>query len=159
MSEKDRDFEGSPIDRAGQIAEILKEGYESSGLKVLAPLIPFGFGSAIENILLGTYDALIRNRQRIFFEELDRGNIRITEQIAQDNEFVHCFTIALNAASRCHREEKIRLIARLLTSKIDPEVVLSVDEYERYLGVIDDLTFDEIRILAILDKHLVHAEI
>lgn len=110
-------------------------------LRALLQLVPY-WGCA--DTLLEHRAAEIRSdRIRVFFEELANGTRALTEEIIQEEDFLHNFFCTLKAAINTRHREKIRLFARLLSSSISPATGSTTDEFEELLGILDDISLRE----------------
>ena len=120
---------------------------EAYYIRSLVQLIPYA-GSSLDTLIVGRINEIREKRAREFYEELKRGNYRITPEMLESDPFFHRFIITLNAVFKERREEKIRYFARLLKNfPIEPENEELNDEYEILLDTLTDLTYREISIL------------
>jgi hypothetical protein len=110
--------------------------------------------SGVNTYIVERLSALERQRTEDLFRYLDECGAVLTPEMIEIDDFLHCFTITMRAAQRTRRNEKIRLFARLLTSATRGEDVTDVDEYEELLSLLDELSYREICVLAILDRFL-----
>lgn len=120
------------------------------GLQALLKLIP-GWASA-DALLQARALELRIDRITTFSDELAKGNVELTDDVIKDNDFLHCFFKTTHAVMNTRRKEKIRMFARLLKSSLTG-TFSDADEYEEYLGILDELSFRELRILSILEKY------
>lgn len=88
-----------------------------------------------------------------FFDELSRGEIELKQELLDNNDFLHCFFATTEAAFKTNRTEKIRFLARLLLAAAVDGRLSDIDEYEEYLGILDDLSNRELAVLTLLDKY------
>ena len=121
-------------------------------LRGLVQLIPFGIGAAIESALLARLNRYREQRLQVFFDELGSGSVPLTEELTRSNDFLHCYFATLSAVLRSRRNEKIKLLARLLRGSFDGRVS-DADEYEELIGLTDELSHRELVILALLNEH------
>jgi hypothetical protein len=63
-------------------------------VRALAQSIPWG--GALDAAFSTYLETIIEKRRRIFFEKLDRGRIRLSEDVIRAEEFLHCFHITLS---------------------------------------------------------------
>ena len=89
----------------------------------------------------------------MFFEELDEGDVQLTDEVIQSHDFLHAFFATTKAALNTRRKEKIEMFARILSSFAAKSSEVSIDEYEDYLNVLDELSYREIVVLSILVKY------
>lgn len=115
-------------------------------VRSLMQLLPIT--SAIDAFLATKIENIKRDRLWTFFEELDKGELELTEELIETEDFLHAFFATVNAAFNTRRREKIKMFARLLKSYGESELVC--DEYEDYLRILDDLSIREIRLLCLL---------
>jgi hypothetical protein len=110
--------------------------------------------TAANTYIVERLSALERQRREALFEYLDEAGAELTDELIESEDFLHCFTITMRAAQQTRRTEKIRLLARLLVSTIrdQEQTVSDVDEYEEFLGILDDMSVREIRVMAVLDR-------
>lgn len=108
--------------------------------------------SCIDTMIITRLTNLQQKRIEVFFNELESGNLMYTQELIDSNEFLHCFNIASKAAINTHRQEKIRLFARLLNQFFLQDDYDSIDEFEEALSIIDELSYREIMILLKLRK-------
>ena len=134
---------------AGAIA--LSERYKRNPvLRVLVGLIPYG--STVEVAALGVVDRIREDRSRTFFDELANANGIENPELLESEDFIHCFFATAKFALNTRRREKIRMFGRLLKCAALADSGLSdVDEYEDFLGILDEISYRELRGLAILD--------
>ncbi|MBI5216430.1 MAG: hypothetical protein HY960_11825 [Ignavibacteriae bacterium] len=131
--------------------ERLKEIYQESPLvRGLAQLItPI---AAVDAALTTHLQKLQEKKLRIFFDELGKGQKELSIEIIEEVDFLHAYFATVNAVLRAYRSEKIQLFARLLLNfgKRESLENYSIDEYEEYLAIIDELSWREIDFLIIL---------
>ena len=77
----------------------------------------------------------------------------MTDELIQQEEFLHAFVATVRAADRTRQKEKIRLLGRLLKSLADADSDLSIDEHEEFLRVLEDLSPRELMILIRLKRY------
>lgn len=90
-------------------------------------------------------------RMRTFFDALAEGEIELTDEMIQSENFLHYYHATASAAFKTRQREKIRWFAHLLLAgaRADPHVEFE-NEYEDLLKVLDDTTYRELGVLAIL---------
>jgi len=131
--------------------EKLVELYENKPLiKGLIQLIsPI---AALDTILAKRVENIRAERAATLFEEFAKGEKELTEELIRSEDFLHCYFATVKAALNTRRREKIRMFARMLKSAITSCSFSNIDEYDEYLQILDELSFNEIRILATLEK-------
>jgi hypothetical protein len=82
-----------------------------------------------------------------FFNELNRGNIPLTEDDIQSDDFLYKYFITIKAVIKTRRDEKIKHFANLLLHANSDLLNNKTDSYEDFLKVLDDLTYQETFIL------------
>jgi hypothetical protein len=110
--------------------------------------------TAANTYLVERLSQLERERTEALFAYLEEEGAELTPALIESDNFLHCFMITVRAAQRTLRKEKIRLFARLLASitKDQEQRISDVDEYEELLGILDDMSVREIRLLMSLDR-------
>ena len=136
-----------------RLAELADRYKDRPLVRGLVQLIPAGIGSAVETALLTKLANYRAGRLRVFFDELAEGKLSLTPDIIESEDFLHAFDATTRAVLRARRTEKVKLLARLLKSSFRDEGPASIDEYEELLAILDDLSFREIKVLAILARH------
>jgi hypothetical protein len=128
---------------------------EHLGLQRLAPAIIrvasqiFPYTSAA----YAAYDEYNEWKLVKFLEELDAGEIELTEEDEQNYLMVHVFFSCWRYVGRTLRLEKIKLFARAFqnyckTLAFENEETTEI--YDEYLAILDDLSYREFQILCIL---------
>ena len=125
-------------------------------IRALIQLIPYGIGSAIDTAVVTSIINIREERFRTFFDELARGEIELSEdQISKEN-FLHAFFSTTRAALNTRRREKIQLFGKLFLQYCKAsnfEDLESLDSYEEFLKILDDLSYQEFCILHILQSY------
>jgi hypothetical protein len=122
----------------------------------LVQLIPLGVGGALDVVLIGTLKRIREERSRTFFDELAKTSAPLDPALLQSEDFVHCFFSTARYALNSHRREKIEMFARLLKASLEETGPKDVDEYEEFSAILDDLSYRELRALAIMDEFSDH---
>lgn len=134
--------------------ETLLKRYEKNVvLRALAQLVPLSVGSALDAALLTKLQQIHADRAREFFDALESGSTPLKPELLESNDFLHCFFATSKAALRTYRVEKIQAFARLLNALATAGKFSGVDEYEEYLGILDDLSSRELAVLTLLDQY------
>jgi len=134
--------------------ESLVNRYERSALvRGLVQLIPLSIGSALDTAVITRVQAIRADRAREFFDELARGEQDLTVELLENNDFLHCFFATSEAAFKTHRAEKIRMFARLLRSSTVEGKFSGIDEYEEFLGILNELSYRELSLLILLEDY------
>jgi hypothetical protein len=130
---------------------LLSQSYnDNKALRLLIKLAPYG--GLIDSTLSSFYIREKERRLKVFFDELERSQISLTDEEIQNNDFLHKYFITLKAAVNTKRDEKIQYFARLLQNSNSPLLNPDLDTYDDFLGILDELTFQEIYILLSIRK-------
>jgi len=125
---------------------LLAEEYNSNkALRLIVKLVPMG--SIIDSTLAGFYTKEKERRLKVFFDELARYDLQLSEEVIHSDDFLHKYFITLKAALETKRAEKIQYFARLLKNSNEPIADNATDYYEDFLKVLDDLTYQELYVL------------
>jgi hypothetical protein len=92
-----------------------------------------------------------QERQKVFFEELAKGERHLNEALIQQEDFLHDFFATYRAAMRTRERSKIRQFARLLLTAVH-ENRLGSDDIEEFRSILEDMSGRELEILLILQK-------
>jgi len=138
---------------ANAATENLLARYEGNRvIRGLVQLIPFGVGGAVDVVVTKTLDNIREERSRAFFDELARTSKPLEPAMLESEDFLHCYFSTAKYALNSRRREKIEMFARLLKASLGETGPRDVDEYEEFLQILDDLTYRELRALAIMDS-------
>lgn len=110
-------------------------------------------GALIDSVASEAYNKLHVERATIFFKELDKGNIELTKEIVESEDFLYSLFSALKAAIYTRQKEKVRFFAKLFVKKYVENGFSQADEYDDYLKILDELTFREIYMLYRLKEY------
>lgn len=135
--------------------KILEEYQDSYFVRALSQLIPLGLGGAADTVLIGRLEAIRKKRTETFFKALAEGEVSLTKDVIESDDFLHKFVTTTKAALETRHSEKIALFANLLANGSDPEAC-DVEEYEDLLKILDELSFRELKALSILDRFSDH---
>lgn len=128
-----------------------KKYHDHPLLRSLLQLIPGGFGAAVDSAVSEQLHKMRTERLDTLFQELQEGERELTPELIQSEDFLQAFLATTNAALRTKRREKIRWFGRLLLAATGANPGISLaDEHEDYLAILDDLSYREIGILAML---------
>jgi len=122
-------------------------------IRSLIQLVPLGIGSAVDTGISSTLTRIREERAKTFFDELGAGNIELTKEVIDSEDFLNCYFSTVKAALNTRRREKIRVFCQLLKGALASNIVNDVDEYEEFLSVLDELSFREFRIVSALEEH------
>ncbi len=110
----------------------------------------FGLLGAVEQIIVTAYNNAQKKRVKLFFEQLGKGEIQLSESVIQEEEFLYFFTSTLKAVIRSRREEKIQFLSTLFLRTLETSSFEQSDLYEHYLSIVDELTLTELILLKML---------
>lgn len=122
-------------------------------LRGLVQIIPLGVGSALDSVLTTHLENIREDRLRTFFDEIEKGEVALSPEVIESEDFLHAYFSTLNAAAKTRRREKIKLFAHLLLSGATGRGVNNSDEYEDYLAILEDLSYRELVLLAALERN------
>jgi len=132
----------------------LLERYKSNRvIRGLIQLVPFGIGGAIDVVLIRTLENIQEERATAFFDELAKGDAVVNEELLESEDFLHAYYLTTKFALNSRRREKIKMFARLLKSLLKENEIRSIDEYEDYLKILDEISYREFLALKVLDEY------
>lgn len=141
----------------------LNELYEAKPiLKALIQSITYKdlpIGAAVDTIFGTSVNRLKAERLRTFFEQLDNGDIELTEELITDNDFLHSYFVTINYVLKNRSELKIKAFAEILKSLYRDDI--DINEFEDYGQIFDELTEREFIILSVkyeFEKHAASIE-
>jgi hypothetical protein len=127
--------------------------YDNKYVRALIQIVPFGIGSATDVYLKETIDKIREDRLSTFFNQLEKGEIELTDDIIESESFLHNYFSTMRIVLNTRRREKIVLIGNLFNTAIKKNIIdVEDDNFESKLKILDDLSFTEIEILQILKK-------
>lgn len=130
-------------------ARISKSYEDHPAIRALAQLLP---GVAAADAGLTKYFENMREKRvREFFDELAEGKHQLSSDLIENQDFLHAYFATVRAVINTRKREKIRLFAKLFKNYTSGEGAYSIDEYEEFLSILDDLGSREFQILMILD--------
>jgi hypothetical protein len=137
-----------------QLDNTLTTLYDSYGnqpiIKSLLQLIDVNgipIGSFIDTSL-GTYVYNLKsNRLKCFFDELNTGQIELTDDIIEQNDFLCAYFSTINYIIRTRSDEKIKCFARILKNLSARSI--HINEFEDYTSIFNELSEREFAILVI----------
>jgi hypothetical protein len=138
---------------ANSTIENLLSRYEGNRvIRGLVQLIPFGVGSAVDVVITKTLDNIREERSHAFFDELAKTSKALEPAMLESEDFLHRYFATARYALNSRRREKIVMFARLLKASLGDAGPRDMDEYKEFLQTLDDLTYRELRALAIMDS-------
>jgi hypothetical protein len=130
---------------------IAKSYNDNRSLRLMLQLLPYG--GLVDKTLSSFYIREKERRLKVFFDELNKGNINLTDEEIQNDEFLHKYFITAKAVVNTRRDEKICYFAHLLQNYNSPMLNPDLDNYDDFLAILDELTFQEIKILLFMRKY------
>lgn len=125
--------------------------YNNKYIRSLIQLVPFGVGSAIDVYIQESIDQIQKDRLETFFDQLESGQIELTKDIIKSEDFLHNYFSTVRIVLNTRRREKITLIGKLFNTVVNQGLINADDEsYEKFLKILDELSFMDIEILKIL---------
>ena len=107
----------------------------------------------VSNVINKKMKDIRTKRQEILFSGLASGDKLLTEDIIKQEDFLHKFVITYSAAINTRREEKIRMLAKLLKNSEAKSFNVDIDIYEEYLKILDELGYRELKALYFLNNY------
>ena len=135
------------------IKQLANRYQTNPAIRGLIQLLPFGIGSAADVALVTILEKIRNDRAIEFFNELGKSTVQLTPEIIESEDFLHRYFSTVRAALNSYRREKIRYFARLLTSSVTSSEISTIDEYEEYLSILDELSFRELGLLVVLSRY------
>ncbi|MEH7381774.1 hypothetical protein V7138_15025 [Bacillus sp. JJ1533] len=130
--------------------ELLAKYNGNTVIRSLVQIVPFG--SIVDLALTNSYNNILIERAKCFYDELNSGTVELTTEIIESEEFLHAYFSTFKAALFTKQREKIRFFARLFKSGLPSGQLSKADEYDDYLKILDELTFREIYFLFTLKE-------
>ena len=118
-------------------------------IQVAVAPIPLGIGSAIDSGMTKAIENIREERARSFFDQLSLGAVQLTQDLIQQEDFLHAYFATLKASLATRQSEKIRLFANLLLQSVTRGEIAS-ERFEDYLSILDDLSLREMKLLLLL---------
>ena len=109
--------------------------------------------SVAEAGILGTVDMYLNRRMFVFAQELISLNIDPPEDRIRKREFIDAFSATQRKVRETTNDNKIKTFAALFASYYEGSIFSSVDHYEEFLRILDEISEREFRVLLILDRH------
>lgn len=131
--------------------DLLEKYSQNTLIRGLIQIVPYG--GIIDSVLTTSYNNILVDRAKTFYDELGMGNIEVTQELIKNEDFLHAYFSTFKAAIYTRQRKKIRFFARLLNNGLSLDVINDVYQYEDYLKILDELTFKEIYLLFTLKTH------
>jgi hypothetical protein len=134
------------------VKESLLNDYSNNTLlRSVIKILPFG--GLFDDIITSSYNNILLDRSKTFFDELGKGEIVLTPETINSEDFLHAYFTTYKAAIYTRQRKKIRFFARLLKNGVSSNNLNNPDDYEEYLKILDELTYKEIYVLFTLKTH------
>jgi hypothetical protein len=149
-------FQGAyTVNKTNSLCEYLTDSYESPGVKVLREILKCCLPglSLIDEAIAQQFGLYRENKLRTFFDELDKGNREINDDLIKNNDFLHAYFSTVNAVLHSRTDTKIKLFARALERYTRVDIIEKADEYQELILILLDLSDTEMRIIGLLDKN------
>jgi len=121
------------------------EAYNNKYVRSLIQLVPFGIGSSIDTYLTEVIKEAGNKRMKLFFGNLDNDNIAISKTLMENEDFLYCFFKTTDYVVRTRRKEKIIFFSKLFGNLCHENI--NFDAYELKCNILDELEYQEIKIL------------
>jgi hypothetical protein len=138
------------VNPAKSIIELAESYTDSPGIRALCQLIPFGIGSAFDVGVTGYIEQFRQERAKVFFDELAEETKNFTDQNSLSDSMKFRFYSSFLPAINARRVEKTRNFARLFKNSITCSSLISDDDFEDFVSIIETLSYREFQILLIL---------
>ncbi len=132
---------------------LLKRYENSPIIRSLIQLIPCGVGSALDTAITIKIINMREKRLRVFYDKLGEGDIILTPDLLESEDFLHYYISTCKAVINTKRSKKVEFFAKLLKAYIIYDELKQLDEYEDYLKILDDLSYRELVILTKLESY------
>jgi hypothetical protein len=138
------------------ILDELRDFYiDNPGVNFLVQILSgfsFGVAGGFHAALVATIQSYQKERLKTYFDELAKGNIDLSEEDIQNEDFLHAFFATTKAASATRNREKIKLFAKLFGTYCNEKEFDKIDKYEEWLSILEDISYREFQILLVLKK-------
>jgi hypothetical protein len=126
---------------------ILDKFYNESNLKPWVKLLIQALpgGSVIDTAISEFSDQYRVRKTRKFFDELSKGEIELTPEKIQNDDFLHAYYSVLYYVQRSRTDEKVARFAFLFRSLIEGKV--DIQDHEDLVKILDELTDREMYVL------------
>jgi len=108
-------------------------------------------GSVVDTSLGVYVNNLKLNRLKCFFDELNSGNVELTDDLIEQNAFLSAYFSTVHYIVRTRSDEKMRNFARILKKMNDKTI--NIDEFEDYTSIFNELSEREFVILTVKYKY------
>jgi len=144
---------GRRMDMKERVLKLYSSSYFARFVVKQLSLYGIPIGDVIDSLAAEAYNKLHVERATVFFEELDKGEIELTQEVVQSEEFLFSLFAALKSSLYTRQKEKVRFFAKLFATHLKKNQFTQADEYDDYLKILDELTFREIYMLYRLKQY------
>jgi len=138
-------------------AELYADNSELRGMiQAVASLVPLvgGVVAGLDIAIVGAVAKARQERLNTLLDELEKGTTRLTRRVIISDPLIYACYTTVEAAIRTQRLEKVRAFTRLLIAGIEDKPRLDLEtEHEDYLKILDELSYREICLLAVLEDY------
>lgn len=136
------------------LVEVLYNKYKDEPIiygliEAIAFPVPANF--LIETFVGSYVTKMVASRLHSFYEELNNGDFELTEEIIENEEFLHSYFSVVNYVARSKSDEKSKQFAKIIKGLYKNEI--NVDQFEDYTSIFNELSEREFAILCIKLKH------
>jgi len=128
----------------------LYESYDNDptikGLIQALSLYGIPLGPMIDSTIGTFVNKMKSDRLHTFFDELNSGDITISEEQIESNDFLHAYFSTVNYVIRTRSDNKIESFARILKNLNAGKI--NIAEFEDYTSILNELSEREFYILA-----------
>lgn len=133
--------------------DLVKRYEKNEIIRPLIQLVPFGVGGAFDTAMGIKWQKMQMSKIDVLFDEMVKNKGTITSELIQSEDYIHCFMKVVQLATGTRRHEKIRMFARLLNSVVTGAGGYeTVDEFEEYLSLLEELSYREMEILLFIEE-------
>ena len=119
-------------------------------LRTFVRVFPYG---GLMDVAVAAFNEAYKHRMDVFYEELILLNINPATERLKEREFVDAFIATSRRVVETTQDDKIRRFAAMFTSYCNGGCFESVDHFEEYLSILDELSNREFQVLLILNKY------
>lgn len=103
------------------------------------------------------WDRVKQERFATAIQQLEENEIELEDVPWEVEDRIHAIQVTFEAIRRTRKRDKIRFLANLLAGQLsEEEAVDDVSEYEEYVQILDELSYRELTLLYMMDKHGLH---
>ena len=134
------------------LIELLYQQYEDEpGVRLFVEAISastgFPLGAVVETFVGTKVKEMTASRLRSFYDELNNGDIVLNESLIENDDFLHSYFAVVNYVARSKSDEKSKRFAKIIKGLYKGKI--TVDQFEYYTSIFNELTDTEFTILCI----------